>query len=138
MGVCSERACCACVSLLLDGVAIVWSSLTTPHQQRARLRLPCALCHVCCVRWLPQHPSGQKRSHIRAYQFAYSRIEDHPHDPHSHVARGIVASDLRGEIPTAAFNTLFAVGANMAAENMRKAYARQAQADGLPKPPKCR
>ena len=42
---------------------------------------------------------GVKRKYIRAYQFAYSRIDEVEGDPTSHTARGVIASNLRGEVP---------------------------------------
>lgn len=43
--------------------------------------------------------TGVKRKYIRAYQFAYSRIDEGDNDPNSHTSRGIVAMNMRGEVP---------------------------------------
>lgn len=43
--------------------------------------------------------TGVKRKYIRAYQFAYSRIDVADGDPNSHTSRGIIATNLRGEVP---------------------------------------
>ena len=99
--------------------------------------------------------TGQKRTHIRAYQFAYSRIDSVDGDPNAHVARGVMASDMRGDLsPNFTFAThlpnilwqktdpacrsakIFPTAANRLAEKMRKQMAKQCVSDGLPKPPK--
>ena len=43
--------------------------------------------------------TGVKRKYIRAYQFGYSRIDEAEGDPTSHTSRGIIATNLRGEVP---------------------------------------
>jgi hypothetical protein len=80
--------------------------------------------------------TGNKRKYIRAYQFGYSRITAVRGDPASHVAIGIIASDLRGEVPYALFNKLFATGADVTAGKLRKVFSQRVEKDGYPKPPK--
>ena len=51
--------------------------------------------------------TGQKRAYIRAYQFAYSRIDAVEGDPSSHTAKGVIASNLRGEVANCNINADF-------------------------------
>ena len=141
--------------------------------------------HGDCPVQLSSKETGVKRKYIRAYQFAYSRIEEAPGDPGSHIAigasalphllarcpadsctpplmqpptllspegthakqfcaahcfpptaTGIVASDLRGEVPAGLVSKLFATGADVAAAKMRKGFSAKMVADGLSQPPK--
>ena len=62
-----------------------------PRQARDQHRVN---SHTGCV-----FLQGVKRKYIRAYQFAYSRIDEVEGDPTSHTARGVIASNLRGEVP---------------------------------------